>query len=81
MTLKNGFGKCSLFVSSVNEWKDQIMASSFSTKEKPNMEEGLFDWPIVLQYDVKAKYRLILESFQAWSFSLACVASIPANIF
>ena len=29
------------------------------------MEEGLFDWPIVLQYDVKANYRLILERFQA----------------
>ena len=81
MTLKNGFGKCSLFVSSVNEWKDQIWPLRFPTREKPNMEEGLFDWPIVLQYDVKAKYRLILESFQAWRFSLACVASIPANIF
>ena len=81
MTLKNDFGKCSLFVSSVNEWKDQIWPVRFPTKEKPNMEEGLFDWPIVLQYDVKAKYRLILERFQGWRFSLACVASIPANIF
>ena len=32
------------------------------------MEKVLFDWPIVLQYDVKAKYRLILESSRAWSF-------------
>ena len=82
MTLKNGFGKCSLFVSSawMNE-KIKIWPVRFPTKEKPNMEEGLFDWPIVLQYDVKAKYRLILERFQAWRFSLACVASIPANIF
>ena len=31
----------------------------FPTKENPNMEKALFDWPIVLQYDVKAKYRLI----------------------
>ena len=28
----------------------------FPAKENPNMEEALFDWPIVLQYDVKAKY-------------------------
>ena len=31
----------------------------FPAKEKPNMEKALFDWPIVLQYDVKAKYWLI----------------------
>ena len=31
----------------------------FSAKENPNMEKALFDWPIVLQYDVKARYRLI----------------------
>ena len=27
----------------------------FPTKESPNMEKALFDWPIVLQYNVKAK--------------------------
>ena len=32
-------------------------------KESPNMEKALFDWPIVLQYDVKAKYRLISRKF------------------
>ena len=26
------------------------------------MEKALFDWPIVLQYDVKVKYRLISSS-------------------
>ena len=31
----------------------------FPAKVNPNMEKALFDWPIVLQYDVKAKYRLI----------------------
>ena len=31
----------------------------FPAKENPNMEKALFDWPIVFQYDVKAKYRLI----------------------
>ena len=30
----------------------------FPAKENPNMEKALFDWPIVLQYDVKAKYWL-----------------------
>ena len=40
MTLKNGFGKCSLFVLSANWWQDQYMDSSFSN---PNMEKALFD--------------------------------------
>ena len=35
----------------------------FPAKENPNMEKALFDWPIVLQYDVKAKYRLISRQF------------------
>ena len=35
----------------------------FPAKENPNMEKALFDWPIVLQYDVKAKYRLISRKF------------------
>ena len=35
----------------------------FSAKENPNMEKTLFEWPIVLQYDVKAKYRLISRKF------------------
>ena len=42
----------------------QPMASvRFPAKENPNMEKALFDWPIVLQYDVKAKYRLISIKF------------------
>ena len=31
----------------------------FPAKENPNIEKALFDWPVVLQYDVKAKCRLI----------------------
>ena len=27
-------------------------------KQNPNMEKALFDWQIVLQYDVKAKYQV-----------------------
>ena len=35
----------------------------FPAKENPNMEKALFDWPIVLLYDFKAKYRLISRKF------------------
>ena len=35
----------------------------FLAKENLNMEKALFDWPIILQYDVKAKYRLISRKF------------------
>ena len=54
MMLKNGFGKCSLFV--------------LSAKENPDIEKALFDWPIVFQYDVKAKYRLISRKFSGMKF-------------
>ena len=37
----------------------------FPTKENPNMERALFDWPIVLQYDVKASVRLTPTKSQA----------------
>ena len=40
----------------------------FPSKENPNMEKALFDWPIVLQYDVKAKYRLISRKFSGRKF-------------
>ena len=35
----------------------------FPAEQNPNMEKALFDWPIVLQYDVKEKYRLISRKF------------------
>ena len=35
----------------------------FPAKENPNMEKASFDWPMVLQHDVKAKYRLISRKF------------------
>ena len=31
----------------------------FPAKENANMEKALFNWPIVLQNDVKARYQLI----------------------
>ena len=40
----------------------------FPAKENPNMEKALFDWPIVLQYDVKTKYRLISRKFSGVKF-------------
>ena len=40
----------------------------FPDKENPNIEKALFDWPIVLQYDVKAKYRLISREFSGMKF-------------
>ena len=40
----------------------------FPAKENPNMEKASFDCPIVLQYDVKAKYRLISRKFSGMKF-------------
>ena len=68
MSLKNVFGKCSLFALSANGREDQNMDSSFSRQENSSMEKALFDWPIVLQYDVKAKYRLISRKFSGMKF-------------
>ena len=41
MTLKNGFGKCSLFVLLANRGKDQNVDSSFSRQRKPKYGEGI----------------------------------------
>ena len=40
----------------------------FAATENLNMEKALFDWPIVLQYDVKAKCRLISRKFSDMKF-------------
>ena len=40
----------------------------FPAKENLNMEKALFNWPIVLQYDVKAKYRLISRKLSGVKF-------------
>ena len=45
----------------------------FPARENPNMEKALFDWPIVLQYDVKANYRLISRKFSGLTFFHQCV--------
>ena len=55
----------------------------FPAKENPNMEKSLFDWPIVLQYDVKAKYRLISRKFSGMKFfskaTRVCIRSISQS--
>ena len=51
-----------LFYQPVDE-KMKTWNLRFPAKGTPNMEKALFDWPIVLQYDVKAKYRLISRKF------------------
>ena len=68
MTLKNGFVKCSLFVYQPVDEKIKTWTLRFPAKENPYMEKTLFDWPIVLQYDVKAKYRLISRKFLGKKF-------------
>ena len=57
MTLKNSFGKCSLFILSANE-NIETWTLRFPARENPNIQKALFDWPIVQQFDVKAKYRV-----------------------
>ena len=39
-----------------------------TAKENSNMEKALFDWQIVFQYNVKAKYRLICRKFSGMKF-------------
>ena len=67
MTLKNGFGKCYLSYQPMDE-KIRKWTLRFPAKENPNMEKALFDWPIVFQYDVKARYRLISRMFSGMKF-------------
>ena len=50
------------------EEKIETWPNRFPAKENPNMEKALLDWPIVLQYDVKAKYRLISRKFSGMKF-------------
>ena len=47
---------------------DENMDFSFSRQRNPNMEKALFDWPIVLQYDVNAKHQLTSRKFSGMKF-------------
>ena len=77
-----------LFYQSMDE-KIKTQTLNFSAKENPNMEKALFNWPIVQQYAVKAKNRLISRKFSGMKFfhlsvrrvnepkaTCACVCSI-----
>ena len=59
-----------LFYDITSQWMKRFKTWSlrFPAKENPNMEKALFDWLIVLQYDVKAKYRLISRKFSGMKF-------------
>ena len=63
MTLKSSFGKCLLLFYKPMDEKIKTWTLRFPAKENPNMGKVWFDWPIVLQYNVKAKYRLISRKF------------------
>ena len=52
------------FICFINQWMKRSKHGLFVFRPKnPNMEKALFNWPIVLQYDVKAKYQLISGKF------------------
>ena len=58
---------CYLFYQPMDE-KIKTWTLRFPAKENPNMVKALFDWPIVLQDDVKAKYRVISRKFLGMTF-------------
>ena len=48
-----------LVICFISQWMKRSKHGLFVFPPKKTLEKALFDWPIVLQYDVKAKYRLI----------------------
>ena len=56
-----------VFYQSMDEKFKTWLFARFPAEENPNMEKALFDWPIGLQYDVKAKYRLVFVQQQSES--------------
>ena len=62
----------SLFHKPMDE-KIKTWTLRFPAKENPNMEKALFDWPIVLQYDVKEKDPLISRKFSGMKSFYASV--------
>ena len=67
MTLKSGFCTCLLFYQPMDE-KIKTSPLSYPVKENLRIKKVLFDWPIVLQYDVKANYRLISRKLSGIKF-------------
>ena len=58
---------CYLFYEPMDE-KIKTWTLRFPAKENPNREKALFDRPIAVQYDVKAKYRIISRKFLGMKF-------------
>ena len=74
MSLKNGLvSVCYLFYQPMDK-KIRTWTLRFPAKENPNTEKALFDWPIVLPYDVIAKYRLI--NSREFSATRVCIRLI-----
>jgi len=68
MTLKNSLVSVRYLSYQPKYEKIKTWTLRFPAKENLNMEKALFDWPIVLQYDVKARYRLISRMFSGIKF-------------
>ena len=56
-----------LFYQPMDE-KTKTWTLGFPAKENPNMENALFCWSIVFQYEVKAKYRFISRKLSGMKF-------------
>ena len=65
MTLKKGFCLQVFVIRFISQWikRSKCGLHVFPPKKKCNMKKAFFDWPIVLQYKVKAKYGLISGKF------------------
>ena len=48
--------------------KIQTYLLLFPANKFPDMEKRLFDWPIMLQYDIKVKYWLMFREFLGMKF-------------
>ena len=78
MTLKNVQVFFCLFYQLMDE-KIKTWTLRFPAKENPNMEMALLDWPIVFQYNVRAKYWLISRKFSGMKFFLLSVRLTNQN--
>ena len=58
---------CYLFYQPMDE-KVKTWPHCFLAKENPNMKKALFNWLILLQYNLKAKYPLISRKFLGMKF-------------
>ena len=73
--MTNGFGKCLLFVFWANE-RSKHGLFVFPPKKTLIWRRHCLPWPIVLQYDVKAKFRLNTRRFSGWLFFFSSERSL-----